>query len=664
MKTTGYSSSSNIVKDKYQLLVKIGSGGMGDVFLCLQRGAVDFSRLVVLKAINENQTLYTNEHNWMFANEAKVIASLNHPHIVKIHDFFTTDESVFIAMEYVEGETLASIFNACQRRNQRIPLELSIHLLLDACDAIDYAHNATSPTGEKWEIIHRDIGLHNMMLDSNGYLKIIDFGIAKSNMQTDQTAPGIIKGNPAYMAPDLFFKSSPDRRIDIYALGLCLYELVTQTRAFRFGPHVTMGQIVREITTKLLAPPSWIRSDLPPGLDAIILKAITKERNDRYQTVQELANDLKNFANSLRMSHFDSRRWFHTNFAERLEERREFSARMLALAGNSGEYSEGLSPVQQERSIPQEQQGQPQPTRVERRLSQERKNTAFAWTPNDISIEKQTSTILKKQTSTSFPKLVSIFLTFLIGSLAVLYFFMTRENARGDYVPEAENLVVSCNPVGAMLTVDGIQIGRVGNGQLSLHVEPHEKHEVILSKNGYIEFVLPFVGSSTEVKRIDTTLKRIEPDAAKTPEGVEPDSEKTQGEIELDSANTSGEMEPDSAKIPGEIEPDIAKTQEEEAVAGDVPALGDIVQKDTLTKKRGRIRRFASPKKHKYSKRKRRFRKRRAKPRLDESSGPVDSIPKEIPPTTSPENETTLVEKRAFIPLLDDNKNKIPLVDD
>lgn len=465
---------------------------MGDVFLGVQRGAVDFSRLVVIKRIHDNyqEQQYSEEHARMFFNEASVVASLNHPHIVKIYDFCMSGSSPCIVMEYVEGETLKHVFRSCEKLEKQIPLGVACRLILDACDTLRYAHNSTSPTGESRRVIHRDIGLHNLMLDSNGYLKIIDFGIAKSNFHSDLTSPGLIKGNPGYMAPDIFTETIPDHRIDIYALGLCLYELVTQTRAFKFKKDVTVGQIIREISAKDLPPPSRIVSDLPVGMDEVVLKSIAKDRTKRYEDAASFAKDLEAVAGNVLVSGNETKQWFTENFATRLKERREFGAKMLETAQGSNSSQGNLI------SIPDN----------------------VPVSPLNVNSISPTASVMTEHLSDSFShsvlhpsnlyKLATILFLLFAGCAVVLYLLFFQKSPDREEVA-MDNLVVTCDPSEAVLMIDGKELGVIGNEGIAFHVEPNKKHEIVLSKDGYRDYTLPFIGPSSGSKHINAALVKI-----------------------------------------------------------------------------------------------------------------------------------------------------------
>jgi eukaryotic-like serine/threonine-protein kinase len=496
MNTSALQLLDNNIRQKYQYLAKIGSGGMGDVFLGIQRGAVDFSRLVVIKRIPDHLEHYTEEHAKMFINEASLVASLNHPHIVKIYDFCMTGPTICIVMEYIEGETLKYIYSSCQRESRRIPLEMTCRLILDACDTLHYAHNSTSPTGESHQIVHRDIGLHNLMLDSNGYLKIIDFGIAKSSMQSEMTTPGLIKGNPGYMAPDLFLHDQPDHRIDIYGLGLCLYELLTQSRAYKFEKNATFRQIIQEITTRELPLPSEIVPNLPDGMDEVVFKAIDRDRNQRYQTVKAFASDLKRVAGQRLMTGGDIKEWFLESFRDRLKKRREFGAQVLAFAKKASES--------QDFSV----------TFTSQMPSKLLNMNSITPTPTVGSGQPNTTASQEILIRSNYYRSIAVASLLFVGCAVVFYLLFIREpSSPEDQQNESivtDNLTVTCDPPDSKLSIDGKELGLVGEGGLVLHVEPNKKHEIILSKKGYRNYTLPFIGPTTGAKRIDATLIKLE----------------------------------------------------------------------------------------------------------------------------------------------------------
>jgi hypothetical protein len=330
------------------------------------------------------------------------------------------------------------------------------------------------------------------MLDSNGYLKVIDFGIAKSDVQTDLTSPGLIKGNPGYMAPDVFNQADPDHRIDIYALGLCLYEMATQTRAFKFNSSVSLAQIVSEINKRELPFPSQLQPDLPIGVDDIVLKAIEKDRTKRYQSIDAFSEDLKKITDNRVMSGGEVKKWFTTLFAQRLRERRVFGGQMLDLARKTDAAKSGVLSF---------------PSRMP--------STTFSLNSMTASgmhrMAPQTTHVSQLIIDRShIYKIIGAMFLFFTVSATILYFAAFRDRTDQEDVVLTDNLVISSTPAGATLTVDGRLMAVLGKESLSLRVEPNEEHHLVISKDGYRNFVLRFVGSPVGTKRIDASLIKEE----------------------------------------------------------------------------------------------------------------------------------------------------------
>jgi serine/threonine-protein kinase len=614
--------------NKYQLLAKIGSGGMGDVFLGIQRGAVDFSRLVVIKRIHahlfQQEEQFKEEHAKMFINEASLVASLNHPHIVKIYDFCITGRSVSIVMEYVEGETLRYIHAKCAKAQKPIPLPIVYRLILNACDALNYAHKSTSHTGESREIIHRDIGLHNLMLDSNGYLKVIDFGIAKSNVQSELTSPGLVKGNPGYLAPDQFIEKKLDHRVDIYALGLCLYELITLKRAFQFEPDIPLMEIINEVMNRELPPPSEIVPNLPDGMDELVMKATQKNREERFQTIEDFSKCLRAVIGSAQASQAELKEWFEQSFEARLKKRRDFSGRMIELAKQkttgfkSAASVLAVAPPSDLISL-----NSITPTPASNSLPQ----SLFPRPTTPFSSPLSTSPAPPNTISAEFMKpgnlyriLGMVFLFFLCCS-SVVYLFFFRESASEEIPVTGDNLSVHCEPSGATLSVDGKNIGLVGSNGLSLHVKPNREHEIVLSKKGFRDYTLPFIGPSKGTKQIDATLMKNEP------AGLE------------DAKSTDSE------------------TVQKEAIAVKLSTTGKDSLSETdetpITKRRHskRVVRNVQP--------------TRAKPSSpDETMERPSATKNKMSLPVLEHKPSTIAENKRKIPLPDDDVRKVPLVDD
>jgi eukaryotic-like serine/threonine-protein kinase len=276
---------------RYQLVKKLASGGMGQVFLARQKGLVGFEKLVVVKRLlphlSEEEELID-----MFFDEARIAAALNHPNIVQIYDLGEVDGTYYIAMEYVQGGSFREINQRASSIGSQVPLALKCRVIADAAGALDFAHRAKGPQGQPLTLIHRDVSPQNILVGFNGSVKLIDFGVAKVAGKISTTLTGAIKGKYAYMSPEQARGEELDRRSDIFGLGIVFYEALTGTRLFkRDSEPATLRAVVG---TKVL-PPSSLARAIPKQIDAIVLKALAKDRKDRFQSAGEMQLAIEEF---------------------------------------------------------------------------------------------------------------------------------------------------------------------------------------------------------------------------------------------------------------------------------------------------------------------------------------------------------------------------------
>lgn len=273
---------------KYVLLRKLATGGMGEVFLAKQIGPSGFEKLLVIKRIlaqHHDKTDYLN----MFLSEARLVAYLTHSNIIQIHEMGQIEGDYFIAMEYVRGKSLRDIIDTVRTRNAPLSLPHVIDLAIKLCDGLGYAHDARDIRGKPMNIIHRDINPHNILISYTGDLKLIDFGIAKSEMTSVHTATGTIKGKFVYMSPEQSAADPIDRRSDIFSLGIVLYEMLTGENPF-VRQNVVLS--LEAIQRHSVPPPSAKRPDAGP-LDDVLERALQKRPEDRYQNCLEMRDDLR-----------------------------------------------------------------------------------------------------------------------------------------------------------------------------------------------------------------------------------------------------------------------------------------------------------------------------------------------------------------------------------
>ena len=276
---------------KYQLLRKLAQGGMAEIFLATQRGIQGFEKLVVLKRVLPDLSA-SDDFVTMFLDEARIAARLDHPNIVRIYDLGEVKGQYFIAMEYIAGEDLASVIQQCKRMKLPVPVEFAVEAVLGAAEALHFAHDLEDDQGNKLNLVHRDVSPSNIVYTWQGGVKLVDFGIARAESNVSKTESGHVKGKIQYLSPEQVRTEPIDGRSDIFALGIVLFELLTQKRLFqRDNTLQTMNAILKAE----VPPPTSVRPDIPPELEAIVMKALHGDREQRYQAAGELAAELAMF---------------------------------------------------------------------------------------------------------------------------------------------------------------------------------------------------------------------------------------------------------------------------------------------------------------------------------------------------------------------------------
>lgn len=276
---------------KYLLLDRIGRGGMAEVFRAKTFGTAGFVKESAIKKILAS-LLDDDQFVRMFVDEAKLTAYLTHPNIVQVLDLGEIDGHLFIAMEYVSGKDLLDVLARSARRGIRIPVELALHITVEMLKGLDFAHKARDASGGPMNIVHRDVSPSNILLSYDGQVKVGDFGIAKSQMQSSKTEVGTQKGKTGYMSPEQVTGTAIDRRSDIFAAAVILFEMVTMTRLFKAKNDLEVMLKIRdsdvdedmERARKISAP-----------LAALIVKGLQKNPDDRYQSGAEFIEALRDF---------------------------------------------------------------------------------------------------------------------------------------------------------------------------------------------------------------------------------------------------------------------------------------------------------------------------------------------------------------------------------
>lgn len=270
---------------RYLLLEEIAAGGMGSVHLAQLAGPAGFARLVALKTLHP-QFASDPEFVAMLFDEARLAGTIRHPNVVPILDVLTDTQPIALVMEYVHGITLGRLQRRARERSAPIPLPMVTSLARDLLEGLHAAHEARGQEGEPLGIVHRDVSPQNVIVDAEGVARILDFGIAKAEGRSAATSNGQVKGKAGYMAPEQVRGKPLDRRADVYAAGIVLWELLTGTR-FAEGENPLASML--KILEGTPSAPSSVRADVPPELDAIVARALSRDRDARYATAREMA---------------------------------------------------------------------------------------------------------------------------------------------------------------------------------------------------------------------------------------------------------------------------------------------------------------------------------------------------------------------------------------
>lgn len=277
---------------KYFLLDAIAQGGMGEIFRARLVG--DGGRILVIKriiaGIDSNSEILQ-----MFKSEIKVTMGFNHPNIVQLYDFGDEAGSPYIAMEMVDGRNLRQFLARFSELKQSFPVELAAYIVEQSASGLHYAHSFKDRiSGEPLNIVHRDISPQNVLVSYEGNVKVIDFGIAKANTNGEATRAGVIKGKISYLSPEQISGETLDGRSDVFALGIVLWELLAGRKLFSGDSDLAILKQI-EACNSHVKPPSTINPKVPKELDYVVLKALAKQREKRYQTAEEMQRALHKF---------------------------------------------------------------------------------------------------------------------------------------------------------------------------------------------------------------------------------------------------------------------------------------------------------------------------------------------------------------------------------
>lgn len=270
----------------------IAEGGMGNIYEATLYGEEGFEKRVVIKLVRSE---FTEKSDFvkLFIGEAKLVADLIHQNIVQIYKLGKSKENYYIAMEYVQGVNLRDLMEKHKEMKQIIPIDLGAFIISRICRGLEYAHAKTDPKGNPLEVVHRDINPNNLMIATEGEVKVTDFGVAKAKDVMEDQEGKVIMGKAPYMSPEQATGKKTDKRSDIFSLGIVMFELLTQKSLFGEGGDAR--KIMENVVKQEIPSPCKFNPDIPEDLEKIMLKALTRDLDKRYPDAGKMGYDLEYF---------------------------------------------------------------------------------------------------------------------------------------------------------------------------------------------------------------------------------------------------------------------------------------------------------------------------------------------------------------------------------
>ncbi|MBW2527147.1 MAG: serine/threonine protein kinase, partial [Deltaproteobacteria bacterium] len=277
---------------RYETICPIASGGMATVHLARAVGVGGFERLVAVKVMHEH---IADEPDFvaMFLDEARLAARIRHPNVVATIDVQQTDVGLFLVMEFVEGPSLRRMLRRLDETGQTMPIDVVVRIFVDALAGLHAAHQLKGPDGAPLHLVHRDVSPANILVGADGVVRLTDFGVARAEARLSSTRGGQLKGKIPYMPPEQIMGEQLDRRADVYAAGVVLWEGLVGRRLFQASND---GELVHRIITGEVEPPRQLRPEIPEALEAVCLRALAKNPNARFDDAAAFADALEDAA--------------------------------------------------------------------------------------------------------------------------------------------------------------------------------------------------------------------------------------------------------------------------------------------------------------------------------------------------------------------------------
>ncbi|HEY1585633.1 MAG TPA: protein kinase [Polyangia bacterium] len=359
---------------RYTLIANLAQGGMGALYLACQ-GEHGMEKLCVIKTVLPG--LADKEYVARFRDEAKVVVKLSHGNLVPVFDAGMAGGlggvEMYLAMDYVDGKDLRAVWNRCAKKGIAFPVDVAVFIAANLCRGLHHAHSVS-----QLKLVHRDVSPPNILLSFFGEVKLTDFGLASSTLKTEKTAPGVVYGKVSYMSPEQARGETLDGRTDLYAVGIILWELLTGRQLFPQAEH----KLIERVRDPSVDPPSTYAPRVPPALDAIVMKALAKDKTLRFADCEAFRAALGSFlaqtaptTDSSRVSAF-----LHQLFEGEIEEDRVIRQRMLEdaskwAAEHAAKPKQPVGDPKQNVSQPETVSLQPRPSKHDDKKSEAAKHS-------------------------------------------------------------------------------------------------------------------------------------------------------------------------------------------------------------------------------------------------------------------------------------------------
>jgi serine/threonine-protein kinase len=429
---------------------------MAEVLLARLSGPSGFERVVVLKRILPHLAGLSSFVQ-MFLDEARIIARIHHPNVVDVYELGTETGELFMVMEYLAGESISSVLKRLVSRNETMPPRLAAFVVAEACAGLHAAHELSDDEKNPLGVVHRDVSPQNVFVTFDGAVKVIDFGIAKAADRIARTEAGDVKGKLEYMSPEQCKNEALDRRTDVFALGIVLYELLARRRLFkRPSPAAT----VRAVLHDPIVPPSRLAPDCPASLDAVCMRALAREPGARYATALEMRRDLMAAVAAIGGDHLPEEE-LAALMQTALADRREQKEAMLVRIREGSNPTDMPSPeAEMNVDIPVAPTLGPSPSAARR----------WRWSAVAVAV-------LAVGGALAWARSRARIAPALAPSVAAA-------TVAPSAAPAPIHVTVESDPGGATVLVDGVATGTT---PAVLAFARGEKHAVVVQKNGYAD---------------------------------------------------------------------------------------------------------------------------------------------------------------------------------